>query len=306
MSKYEPEIRCVLPAHAINGESPAWCAQEQVLYWIDVREPSLHRFDPATGHDESWLLPSRVGCAVPGGGGKVLLALRDGVGWLDCTSGALHMLAPVPFDPRQFFSNDGKCDPQGRLWFGPMYEPLDPAPATEPAASPLLRFDAASRRCLPQTRAINVSNGIAWSADGRTMYHSDTKEKTIYTYEFDGVAGTLGERRCFAVVDAPGEGGPDGGAIDSEGCYWSAIYGAGKLLRFDPDGRVEREINVPVRNPTMPAFGGSDLRTLYLTSARQLKSPLGRWFHPREGGIFAFQAPVPGLPIHLASAAYFV
>lgn len=306
MSKHPPEITCVLTAHAINGESPAWCVEEQALYWIDVKEPSLHRFDPASGQDEFWLLPSWVGCAVPGGGRRVLMALRDGVAWLDCRTGDLQMLGPVPFDPRQFFSNDGKCDPQGRFWFGPMYEPLAPAPAVEPDASPLLRFDAGTRCCVPETHAINVSNGIAWSADGRTMYHSDTKEKTIYTYAFDPAAGTLGERRRFAVVDAPGSGGPDGGAMDSEGCYWSAIYGAGKLLRFDPDGKVEREIAMPVSNPTMPAFGGPDLCTVYVTSARHSSSTVNRWLHPHDGGLFAFEAPAPGLPIALASADYFV
>lgn len=191
MPNHRSEIRCVLSAHAINGESPAWCPQESVLYWIDVKEPAVHRFYPATGRDQSWLLPSWVGCAVPGGDGEILLALREGIGWLDCANGSLHMLAPVPFDPRQFFSNDGKCDPQGRFWFGPMYQPLAPAPAVEPDASPLLRFDADTRRCVPQTHAVNVSNGIAWSADGRTMYHSDAKEKTIYAYEFDGATGSL-------------------------------------------------------------------------------------------------------------------
>ena len=216
------------------------------------------------------------------------------------------MVAPVPFDPCRFFSNDGKCDPQGRLWFGPMYEPLAPPPAAEPAASPLLRFDAATRRCVPQTHAVNVSNGIAWSADGRTMYHSDTRKKTIYTYDFDGATGTLGERRQFAVVDTSGQGGPDGGAVDSEGCYWSAIYGAGKLLRFDPEGRVEREVAMPVRNPTMPAFGGPDLRTLYVTSARRANGRWDRWLHPRDGGVFAFQGPAPGLAASLASAVYFI
>ncbi len=296
----------MLAAHAINGESPAWSVAEQVLYWIDVREPSLHRFDPATGKDQFWRLPSWIGCAVPGTGGRVLMALRDGVGWLNVADGELHMLAPVPFDPRQFFSNDGKCDPQGRFWFGPMYEPLAPAPPTEPDASPLLRFDAATRRCVPETHAVNVSNGIAWSADGRTMYHSDTKQKTVYTYAFDPTTGTVGERRQFAVVDAPGEGGPDGGAVDSEGCYWSAIYGAGKLLRFDPDGKVEREVAMPVRNPTMPAFGGSDLQTLYVTSARQSGSRLHRWLSPHDGGLFALEAPARGLPTHLASSDYFI
>ena len=305
MASDHPEVTCVLSAHAITGESPAWSATESRLYWIDTREPSLHRFDPETGKDESWLLPSVAGCAAPGGDGRVLLALRGGVGWLDCKTGALHMLAPVPFDARQFVSNDGKCDPQGRFWFGPMYDPLDPAPDIEPEAGPLLRFDAATRRCQPMTPRVNVSNGLAWSPDGRTMYHSDTKHKIIYAYEFDGRDGTLGERRRFAAVDESGEGGPDGGSVDSEGCYWSAIYGAGKLLRFDPDGKVEREVILPVRNPTMPAFGGADWRTMYVTSARQSGSVVDRVLHPHDGGVFAFEAPVAGVPTHLADAAYF-
>ncbi len=305
MSAAVPEVRCILSANASNGESPAWSVAESRLYWVDTKHPSLHRFDPATGNDECWLLPSTVGCAVPGTDARVLVALRDGIGRVDCTTGELRMLAPVPFDARRFTSNDGKCDPQGRLWFGPMYTPLGPRSENEKDAGPLLRFDPTTRRCVPMPLEVSVSNGLAWSPDGRTMYHADTRTRTIYTYEFDGRDGTLGERRRFAVVDEPGGGGPDGAAMDSEGCYWSAIYGAGKLLRFDPDGKVEREVLIPVRNPTMPAFGGADWRTVFVTTARQSESAFNRIVHPNEGGLFAFEAPAPGLPTHLASDAYF-
>ena len=305
MSTHPPEVHCVLSAHAANGESPAWSEAENQLYWVDTKHPSLHRFDPVTGKDECWLLPSTVGCAVPGAGGRVLVTLRSGVGRVDCATGELRMLAPVPFDARRFTSNDGKCDPQGRLWFGPMYAPLPPQPENELDAGPLLRFDAATLRCVRMRHEVTVSNGLAWSPDGCTMYHADTKTKTIYTFEFDGRDGTLGERRRFAVVEESGGGGPDGGAMDSEGCYWSAIYGAGKLLRFDPDGKVEREIPMPVRNPTMPAFGGADWRTIYVTTARQSESAANRVIHPHEGGLFAFEAPAPGIPTHLAAEGYF-
>ncbi len=306
MSAPQPDIRCVLSARAINGESPAWCAPEKRLYWIDVKKPAMHRFDPATGEDECWMLPSWIGCAVPGGAGRVLMALRDGVAWLDCPSGELHMLAPAPFDARQNAANDGKCDPQGRFLFGTMYHPLAPAPTNAPAAGPIFRFDAGTRQFRPQTRDITESNGMAWSPDGCTMYHAATKEKTIHTFDFDAREGSLSNRRIFATVEAPDNGGPDGGAVDQEGFYWSCVFGTGKVLRFDPAGKIEREIVMPVLNPTMPAFGGEDLRTVYVTTARRQDSALTDWLHPHDGNLFAFEAPAPGAPCALADNAYFV
>ena len=306
MSARRPDIHCVLAAQAINGESPAWCAPEKRLYWVDVKKPAMHRFDPATGKDECWLLPSWIGCAVPGGAERVLMALRDGVAWLDCQSGELHMLAPAPFDPRQNAANDGKCDSQGRFLFGTMFHPLGPAPTQAPAARPVFRFDAETRQFHSLTSDITESNGMAWSPDGRTMYHSATKSKTIHVFDFDARDGSLANRRLFATVEAPDDGGPDGGAVDCEGFYWSCIFGTGKLLRFDPDGKIEREVVMPVPNPTMPAFGGEDLRTLYVTTARRHHSALNEWLHPQDGNLFAFEAPVAGAPCALAANAYFV
>ena len=301
-----PEIRCVLNARAINGESPAWEPTEKKLYWIDVKKPSMHRFDPATGEDEHWDLPYWIGCAVPGGQGRVLMAMRGGIAWLNCQTGDMHPLAHPHFDPRQFSANDGKCDPQGRFLFGTMYHPLHPAPARDPEAGPIVRFDAGTRRCDILSGDIKESNGMAWSPDGCTMYHSSTTEKKIYRFDFDPVTGDLSNRRLFVTVEAPDDGGPDGGAVDSEGCYWSAVYGTGKLLRFDGDGKVEREIKMPVPNPTMPAFGGDDLRTVYVTTARRHESDWNELLHPHDGGVFAFEAPAPGLPTNLAADTYFV
>lgn len=306
MATFKTDVECVLAAHSINGESPVWSAAENCLYWVDVQEPSLHRFDPATGKDQSWLMPSWIGCAALGTAGRVLVALRGSLGWLDTRTGELTMLIHVPFDSRRFFSNDGKTDPQGRFWFGPMGQPLDERFAENLAqTNPLYRFDHVNHRLVPTGQPVAVSNGLAWSADGKTMYHSATKEKTIYTYEFDGRDGSLGERRHFATVEAPDSGGPDGGATDTEGCYWSAIFGAGKLLRFDSDGKVEREVAFPVPNPTMPAFGGPGLRTVYVTSARKSTSTVQKVLHPHDGGVFAFEAPAPGVPVALADDAYF-
>ena len=306
MASSQPEIRCVLNARAINGESPAWSADEKKLYWIDVRKPSVHRFDPTTGKDEHWILPSWIGCVVPDGKGRVLMAFRGGIAWLDCQTGDMHPLAHPHFDPRQFSANDGKCDPQGRFLFGTMYHPLHPAPALDPKAGPIVRFDARTRRCDILSGDIKESNGMAWSPDGRTMFHSSTTENKIYRFDFDPVTGNISNRRLFATVDAPNNGGPDGGAVDSEGCYWSAVYGTGKLLRFDPGGKIEREIMMPVPNSTMPTFGDDDLRTIYVTTARRHESNWNELLHPHDGAIFAFEAPAPGLPTNLAADAYFV
>jgi sugar lactone lactonase YvrE len=141
------------------------------------------------------------------------------------------------------------------------------------------------------------SNGLAWSPDGRTMYHADTARKTIWASDYDPGTGATENRRVFAQVDAGGPtGGPDGAAVDAEGFYWSAVFGDGSLLRFDPDGEVERRVPLPVRYPTMPAFGGPDLKTLYVTSASFPIPADERAARPEAGGLFAFEAPAPGLP----------
>lgn len=288
------DVRCVLRVQATTGETPIWSEQEARLYWIDVQEPALHRFDPATGQDEHWELPAWIGCYALGTQGRVLVALRTGLAWLDLAAGTLTHAAASPCDPRRFFLNDGGADPQGRFWFGSMHQPYAGV-SRGPERAPLWRYDPATGHTLPMTDPVGTSNGLAWSPDGNTMYHSDTSQGRIWSYRFDD--GHLSDKRLFAEVSAPG-GGPDGGCVDADGYYWAAIFGGGRVIRYAPDGRIERTVEMPVRHPTMLALGGPEGRTAYVTSAAKPLSPAERRAHPLAGALFSFEAPSPGLPAH--------
>ena len=293
--------RLVLQRPSITGESPVWCERSQRLYWVDVQQPALHRLDPATGLDESWTMPAWIGCLALGGGGaagSVLVGLRTGVYRFDLADGSLSLVAPAPFDSRRFFLNDGKCDRSGRFWVGPMRHSLLPMIGDAGAGEgPLWRLDSGlpgGGRLIPVGKEAALSNGLAWSPDGRTMYHSHTGTGTINAWDFDAAAGEMSRGRLFAHVDGPP--GPDGADVDRDGFYWSAINGQGRILRFDPDGRVEREIRTPFKYPTMVTFGGPELRTLFVTSGRWPIADKDAADYPLDGSIIAFEAPVPGLP----------
>ena len=296
------DVDLVLEAHAVNGECPTWSAAESVLYWCDTFAAKLHRYDPRSGTDDEWTMPAWTGSFALGSGDRVLIALRTGLFRFDRRSAALEAFAPAPFDAHRFFWNDGKTDPCGRFWVGPAYAPLDRRGAG-PKAAPLCRIDPSGEQTA-KSPPVRISNGLAWSADGRTLYHADTAAWEVYAYDvLDAERGLLGERRTFARVEAL-RGWPDGGATDTDGCYWSAVYAAGKVVRFTPDGRIEREVPIPVPNVTMIAFGGAGLRTAYVTTANPLDAAQ-RESQPLWGALFAFEAPAPGVAIPLLDDAYF-
>ncbi|MGO9427809.1 SMP-30/gluconolactonase/LRE family protein [Rhodoblastus sp.] len=293
-----PQIVLVVPACALNGESPGWNPFFKKLFWVDIRGPALHAFDPATGKDECWEMPAWIGCQAPAPSGAVV-ALRTGLYDFNAKTGALILLAPPPFDPRRFIFNDGRCDPQGRFFVGPMYAPLAPDDQSRaPRAAPLWRFDPdATTSWTTATPLVATSNGLAWSPDGKTMYHSDTNSRMIWAYDYDPATGSTDRRRLFAHVESEAEmGGPDGASVDSQGFYWCAVFASGCLLRFDPAVKLERRVLLPVKYPTMPAFGGEGLNTLFVTSANWPLSHEERNRRPNEGGLFAMEAPAPGLP----------
>lgn len=278
----------------LNGECPLWSPATGRLFWVDVRGPALHEFDPATMSDRAWELPSWAGaCFLTATG--VALTLRDGLFLFDRASGALTFRAGTPYDARRFTFNDGRCDRQGRLFAGPMMAPLAPADATtETDGAPLWRYDGAGT-WMPVSPPLHMSNGLAWSPDGRVMYHADTRRKTVWSYDYDPATGTPTNRRVFASVDIPGASGPDGASVDRNGFYWVAVFGGGCLLRFDPDGKLERRVDLPVSYPTMPAFGGINLDMIYVTSANHKLTEAERAAKPQEGCLFRLPAPVPGL-----------
>jgi len=281
-------FRCVLDVKASLGECPLWSVAEQALYWVDINAPSLNRFEPATGRNTAMPMPESIGCFALRRSGGFVVALRNGM-WLALRDGTLEAkVAAAPYDPAHHRYNDGRCDPRGRFFAGSMNEARDAASAA------LMRLDAD----FTLTRVfgdLTISNGLAWSPDGRTMYHADTPARSVNAYDFDVATGAPSNRRLFAQWSGETDR-PDGGAVDSEGCYWSAFYGGAKVVRISPAGRTLAEYPVPAMCPTMCAFGGPDLRTLYVTTARQMREADELARLPQSGGLFAMAVAVPGLP----------
>jgi sugar lactone lactonase YvrE len=294
----DPDAMEVVPVTpSLLGESPLWHPQEDALYWCDIPGRQLNRWSERHGH-AAWQFDCEPACCAPVLGGGLLLAMRSGLWHFDPATGARNPVADPPYDPAVQRFNDGKADPQGRFWVGTLHEPRD-----QPAAQ-LYRF--AGGRLDAMAGNITVSNGLAWSPDGATMYWADTKAHTVYALDFDAAEGSLARRRVFASfpVKQAGQdlstygGRPDGAAVDSEGCYWVAMFEGARVLRLSPGGEVLQEMALPVRCPTMPCFGGTDLRTLYITTSRENRPLAELAREPLAGRVLMTRVDVPGLPAH--------
>lgn len=293
------DVQVAVAQPSALGESPVWHPREQVLYYCDIAGRCVNRFDPATGDLQHWAFDAEVASLAPMLDGGLLLAARDGLWRLDVPSGRRTLLAPPPYSPQTERFNDGKCDPQGRFWVGTLYEPRDDARAA------LYCYHHGS--LTKQAGGVTTSNGLAWSPDGRTLYWSDTKSHAIYAFDFDATDGTLSGRRVFqqfplkpAGPTPAGYGGrPDGAAVDVDGNYWVAMFEGQRVLCLSPSGRLLREVLLPVQCPTMPCFGGADLKTLYITTARQNRPAAELAQQPLAGCVFSMRVGTPGLPAHL-------
>lgn len=281
-------FRCVLDIRASLGECPQWSAEEQALYWVDIEAPSLNRFDPASGVNVALPMPESIGSFAFRAGGGFVLALRDGLWFADAHGRPTRKVADAPYDVASHRFNDGRCDRQGRFLAGFMNERRDANSAALWRLDPDLSF----REILGD---MMVSNGLAWSPDGRTMYHADTPTHVIRAFDYDTASGTPSSPREFARWSGETDR-PDGGVVDAQGCYWTAFFRGGKVLRLSPHGRVLAEYPVPAMCPTMCAFGGPDLRTLFVTTARGKRDAEELARLPQSGGLFAMQVDVPGLP----------
>lgn len=282
------EVECVLAVRALLGESPVWCDIDRVLYWVDIKQPAIHRFDPATGACQTWPMPEDIGSLALRNSGGAVAALRSGFAAVDFCTGEVHKLASVDLETPDMRFNDGRCDRSGRFWAGTLHENRHPGTAA------LYRLDPGGQ-CSEVIGGLTVSNGLAWSPDNRTMYFADSWTKTIFRCDFDLDTGTPHNQRIFAEV--PTESGvPDGATVDSEGFLWSANFDGGCITRYAPDGRVDRVITLPVQRPTSCTFGGEDLSILYVTSA-SLNLTEAQWATaPLAGSIFAIDTGFKGLP----------
>jgi L-arabinonolactonase len=282
------QATCAVDCENVLGEGAVWCPLERVLWWIDISSPSLWRFDPRADRVDHWPLPKPPGSFALRNNGGFLFAFRNGLATLDAPGGALEWLevAGLALGDERF--NDGKADRAGRFWSGTLDRRL---------ASPigqLYRVDPGFR-VTAMDRGFTISNGVGWSPDDRTMYFTDTPSRRIYRYDFDPATGGIANRRVFVEVDA-GHGGPDGMTVDAAGFVWSAQFDRWCVNRYAPDGRLDRSIRLPVQRPTTCMFGGADLATLYVTSARMDLTDAALAAQPQAGGVFALEPGVRGLP----------
>ena len=275
------------------GEGPFWSEAEQRLYWVDIAGRWAHRVDPLTGEGTSWRMPSSCSAIIPSLKGDPLVALVDGLYRLSPDSGAVTPFARPDMDAGNR-SNDTRCDPQGRLWLGTMCNNLDadgePKPLTRASGGFFcVEADGASR---PMLTGIGITNSLAWSPDGSRFYCADTTKDVIWSFAYDPDGPRLSDRKVF-VEGGPGH--PDGSAMDEEGFLWNARWGAGRVIRFTPDGRIDREVTVPVSQPSSCCFGGADRKTLFVTSARQELEGLAP--DSLDGSVFMAGVDVAGVPL---------
>lgn len=282
-------VELALDARAELGEGPRWHQAERRLYWVDIARNELHRFDPATGADECRTFDAPVGCLAFRAAGGLILAMKDGLALLDQWEGV-----PRPFGEQIFADkpelrfNDGRTDPAGRFWVGSVNMPKSARDAA------LYRVDPNGVLHFIESGMLTC-NGAAFNADGTSFRHADTPSHELRAYTVDPANGTLSNRRIIRRFPE-GRGRPDGGSFDAEGAYWSALFDGGRVVRLSDNGEILMTVDLPVTRPTMIVFGGPDLRTAYVTSARAGLSDEQLEAQPHAGGIFSFRVDVPGLP----------
>ena len=269
------------------GEVPVWSVRDRCLWWVDVLAPTLRRYAPGSGEHLSWAIPvRRLGCVALRAGGGLILGTDAGVLAFDPRRGATAPLVQPEPDRPAHRLNDGRCDRRGRLWVGSMNERAFVPEGT------LFRVDA-DLSVHPMLDQIKVPNAIAFSPDDRTLYFADTRAYTIWRFDLDIAEGRISNRRVFAETRAPAR--PDGACVDADGFLWNAHFAGGCVVRYAPDGRVDRVVDLPVGNPTSCCFGGENLDVLFVTSA---SDPVLTGARPSDvcGKLVALEVGCRGLP----------
>ena len=281
-----PASVCTL--HATLGEGPVWIGRDAALWFVDIKQKKLHRFNPDAGALTSWDAPAQIGWVLPASDGGLIAGLQGGLFRFDRASGAFTLLAEVEADLPGNRLNDACTDPAGRIWFGSM----DDGEAADTGRFYRFERGTIADAGLPP---VSITNGPALSPDGRRLYHTDTLGKVIHVCDV-AEDGTLSNSRPF-VRFGPDEGYPDGPIVDSEGCLWTGLFAGWEARRYSPDGGWIESVRFPVSNITKLAFGGPDLRTVYATTAAKGLSARSLEAQPEAGNLFAFRADVAGAPV---------
>lgn len=274
------------------GESPVWSVERQTLYWVDINRGRIYAWQPASDTLPAGIdFDAKIGCIALCEDG-LLAALSPGIERLTFPLGSRR--EPVVENPEWHDGegnrfNDGRCDPAGRLWVGTLA-----VDESKPSATLYCLEDG---RLVPCRSDVTIANGLAFSPDRRWLYHTDSPTRRIMRYAFDASTGGMGEPEPWVDLDAHDlPGVPDGAAVDSEGNYWCALYGGAQVAKFAEDGRWLQSYSLPCPDPTMVAFGGSDLKTLYVTTATQHLDEAGLARYPLAGSVFSMRVTSPGLP----------
>lgn len=275
------------PVVAALGEGPHWDMRGQKLYWVDIEGRAVHRLDPKTNQYDAAKMPDMVGFAVLDEAGKLVAGLRDGFYRVDFATVATEVLSRPGFAHADNRFNDGKCDRRGRLWAGTMNN-LDPQQPT----GALYRLD--ERGLHEHATGIHISNGTGWSPDNKTMYYTDTVRRIIWQYDYEIETGAATNRRTFAEFTGPGR--PDGLTVDAQGRVLTALWPGWCVEIYAPDGKLEDKIELPVPQVSSCAFGGADMKTLYITTAATGLSPQQLADAPFSGRLFSIDLDVGGLP----------
>src|SRR5258706_4319875 len=284
-------VVCSWPLACELGEGPVWW--QGALWFTDIKQKTVHRFDPQSGRARNWRAQSEVGFLAQLENGHFIAGAKTGLYDFDPASGDFVLIRTVEPDRPSNRLNDGAVDRKGQLWFGSMDD------GEGRPSGMLYRFCRGS--LAPMDSGYVITNGPAFSPDGGTLYHTDTLEKRIYAFDLRE-DGSLANKRLFVTIEE-GAGYPDGSSVDSEGCVWTGLFGGWAARRYSPSGALLDSVSFPVANVTKLAFGGADLKTVYATTARKGLDANSLAAQPLAGGLFRFQASVPGQPQFCAATA---
>lgn len=273
------------------GEALLWHESLQALFWVDIAEGQLHRLDWTDNHHQVIRHDEEITCIAHTSTGKGFVgAFRSGLWLLDDQGQKRKCLVDLPADTQTHRFNDGGCDPAGRFWIGTINE------VSRQADAALYSYNG--QQLVQQIGGMTITNGLAFSPDGRWLYHTDTPTRIIRRHAFDVENGQVGPGQKWVDLNELNISGyPDGAAVDSQGHYWTALFGGAAVARFDPEGQLVAHYPINALQPTMTAFGGPDMKTLFVTTAREnmSSSELARW--PDSGALLAMPVEVPGRPM---------
>jgi L-arabinonolactonase len=281
------EVKLVVDCANTLGEGPVWSVEQQKLYWADIEAKKLWQYDPVTGLTNRGDTPEKLCSLAFREEGWMLAAFSSGLSFFDPLTGKQQRIHDVEADLPSTRLNDGRCDRRGRFFVGG-YD----TSGRGLAALYRLDIDLSLHQLFG---GLCSANSTCFSLDGQTMYFADTPRREIWAFNYDPDSGCLGDRRTFCRFDDQ-PGMPDGSIVDAEGFLWNAQWNGARVVRYDQAGNIDRIIEMPCLNPTCLAFGGKDLDTLFITSARYHMSQEQILYQPQAGGLFAIIPGVYGLP----------